>query len=947
MINRKANTMIKGDTNKVIQGIWNTIILILLMHGIQSIGLAQASDEGKALTSKMDSLFQLAIHHRSHLDWKNYNNTLRSISNLPYDKARAQYFIDFIQSESAQLKKEEPIQAAYVWNYAGRLHVINDYAEEALEFYERTVEGLRPYEDTLYLPQVYFYLSQTIVQARSNSIKSLEYITESERLYNTKSQKDSSFFGKLMYAKGRAIRGISEEEALKGFRKAQRLTGDHNGDIEGFVARSLLGLRRFDEALLSSEILILKHKQYYNELSSQGYALAGQALSGLGRNEEAIDKILKAIEIDKIDNPSSDKGLIRLYYFLAQAQERAGKYEAALSSCQMVFKKAITGYLPKSDYDTPNLESFGSANILVLDALDLKGKTLKNIYKKTGSKEALQAAVYTYQQSIHDIEERRKLLFNWSSKRQFNNYIFSAYEEALVCAALLYESDPSTENKILLFSFLERSKATLLREKVQEVERHKKLTPAAKKKRETLQKQIADAETELLEKQNKQEESGLAQIQKKVFDLHTEWEQFLKDHAMAFDHLTNAKTTLEDLQSALDTRTAIVAYHLAEEHLLVITILHNDLSVDLLERNGRLAQNYKQLHEGLSNWDLVLSAPQKSLSLFKQHADTLSTLLLDPLLDLSPAVENLIILADDLLHGIPFEALTLPGKEHFLLEDFNISYAYTLSTLKMEVDGQKKDIQSFGGYAPSYEWDEKASAVESDKMATDQSLALRSGLMDIPEARANLKDLASRYNGLAWTEKAATKNHFLSNAGAYDLLHLGMHGQLDTNSSFLSHLVFYGEEENELYLREIQSMNIPAELVVLSACNTGVGTHINGEGPLSLARAFFYAGAKSTLMSLWQVPDQQTAKIMQLFYDNIDKGFSKNKALTEAKRAFLKNASRLETHPAFWSGFVLVGDTTPLQIQSAFKKEWMMFIGLFGLLVLGFWYYQKRKKTLA
>ncbi len=934
--------MTKGCLSKTIQVLLDTTILLVLILGIPSTSFAQAPNDQKTLINAMDSVFQVAIENRRNLDWKNYYDNFYFISDLPYDSARAQYFIDFIQSESIHLKEELPIQAAYVWNYAARLHVVNGYFEKALSFYERTAEGLRPYEDTIYLPQVYLYLSQLAIRAESNSVKSFAYINEAERIYNTKVQKDSSFIGEIFYVKGWAMRAIDEEKSIQIFRNAQRLLGDNDGDIESFIARSLLGLRRFEEALVSAEIMTLKYEQFYEALSSEGYSLAGQALSGLGRFEEAIEKIQKSIEIVRSQNRSTDYELIKLFYFLAQAQEKAGKYEESLSSCQVVFQKAIPGYHPTSNYDTPNLEIFWSDNLWVLEALELKSLALKNSYQKTGRIEALQAAVYTYKQSIQDIENRRKLRFNWASKKQFNDYIFYAYEEALVCAAMLYEADASIENRNLLFSFLERSKATLLRENIQEVERYKKLDSEAKKKRAELQQQIADAETELLEEESNEDSQELANIQKKVFELHTEWEQFLQEHAMTFEHLKTPERSLEDLQSNLEDSTALLAYHVGEEYILAFRIEQEEFSVDLLKRNGSLVQNYQGMHEGLSNWEAVLAAPQKSLALFQQHADTLSQLLLNPVLDLSPAINNLIILADDLLHGIPFEVLTLPGQDHFLLEDFNISYAYTVSSLKMGEGSTKKDIRSFGGYAPSYTWSENKLAKDTIDIATAQSLALRSGLIDIPEARANLKDLADRFGGFAWTEKAATKEHFIANAGTYDLLHLGMHGQLDTNSSFLSHLVFYGEKENELFLRELQAMNIPSELVVLSACNTGVGTHINGEGPLSLARAFFYAGAKSTLMSLWQVPDQQTAKIMRLFYDNIDKGLSKNKALTEAKRSFLKTASSLESHPAFWSGFVLVGDPSPLAIRSGLSYGWMLAFGLLGLLALGYGFYKKR-----
>ena len=108
-------------------------------------------------------------------------------------------------------------------------------------------------------------------------------------------------------------------------------------------------------------------------------------------------------------------------------------------------------------------------------------------------------------------------------------------------------------------------------------------------------------------------------------------------------------------------------------------------------------------------------------------------------------------------------------------------------------------------------------------------------------------------------------------------------------------------------------MPVNADLVVLSACETGIGEQQRGEGVLSLARAFAFAGAKSIVASLWSVNDQSTMQIMDNFYKEIKAGKPKNIALANAKRSYLLQNPGLGAHPFFWAGFVALGDMTAIK----------------------------------
>jgi CHAT domain-containing protein len=125
-------------------------------------------------------------------------------------------------------------------------------------------------------------------------------------------------------------------------------------------------------------------------------------------------------------------------------------------------------------------------------------------------------------------------------------------------------------------------------------------------------------------------------------------------------------------------------------------------------------------------------------------------------------------------------------------------------------------------------------------------------------------------------------------------------------------------------------MNFPSELVVLSACNTGVGQLQPGEGLSSLARALTFAGVRSSIYSLWEVPDKETSDLMIFFYEEIKNGLPKDHALAAAKMRFLAEYP-LKNHPIFWAGFVINGQLDPVK-QGRIPSSWILGI-LVGLLL--------------
>jgi len=128
---------------------------------------------------------------------------------------------------------------------------------------------------------------------------------------------------------------------------------------------------------------------------------------------------------------------------------------------------------------------------------------------------------------------------------------------------------------------------------------------------------------------------------------------------------------------------------------------------------------------------------------------------------------------------------------------------------------------------------------------------------------------------------------------------------------------------------------------LLSACNTGVGQWKRGEGMMSLARAFQYIGCPSVVASLWNIDDIASANLLHTFYTELIQKKKKHEALRLAKLQYLDQADPLTSHPYFWAGFILIGETTPLETSSLKRSSWKV-IGMgIGLMLIGFWIYQQ------
>ena len=339
------------------------------------------------------------------------------------------------------------------------------------------------------------------------------------------------------------------------------------------------------------------------------------------------------------------------------------------------------------------------------------------------------------------------------------------------------------------------------------------------------------------------------------------------------------------------------------------------------------------------------SISQQAVEEFKIYSDKLTRLLFPKSLDLK-SYKNITIIPDGILHQLPFEVLLDPGVEQsasfdqfkYLIKDHDIKYATSATALAKQYGSHQNRQNEVLAIAPSFN--------ENTLMAPEVYDSTRASMGNLAYTETEVGQIANHFNTVSLLDSSATEKAFRQSVSDYSVIHIASHGLLDESNSLYSKLLFAPfdtDSINDGYLnaREILELDINAEMVVLSACNTGSGNILFGEGVMSLANSFFYAGSKSLVMTLWTANDESTATLMDEFYRNLSVGKSKSQSLRDSKLAYLESADKLLSHPYYWAHFVVNGNNEPLIRASSNKK----YFYVAGVLLIALLVYRKTRSS--
>ncbi|MEM7037059.1 MAG: CHAT domain-containing protein, partial [Bacteroidota bacterium] len=499
----------------------------------------------------------------------------------------------------------------------------------------------------------------------------------------------------------------------------------------------------------------------------------------------------------------------------------------------------------------------------------------------------------------------------------------------------------------LAFDFSEQSKAMILLEAVSaaKAEDIAGIPPDLLRKKERLISEMDHIRTEM---RNTTATAALAALKTKLFDLQNSYSElkstFERDYPAYYNLVYEVETALPDVvqgRMAADS-CALIEYFYADTNLFIFAFTADTF----LARKTRIPDAFA---DSLDSFSEQLHTPSisnsETMNYLKNARLAYETLLGDLNIELP---EKIVVVADGPLNYISFDALVSKDPEYkdprfheldYLLFDHIVAYNYS-ATFLLGVPTVARDTMRAEvlAYAPSFE--------------------KHQGLIELAEAKAGVEALGEQYAITTRIDAAATKARFQEEAPKYGIIDLATHGTVDTANPMNSRLYFTpdGAEDSILYLSELYSMNLNARLAILEACETGTGNFQRGEGVMSMARGFTYAGCNSVLMSLWRVAEgQSTRRIMEQFYTELMNGTPVAAALARSKRALLADirekggAQLVNHHPFFWAELVLIGETKPIPIRlsaAAPHMDWLMLgLGLASLLLLGFgvWKWRTRR----
>ncbi len=295
---------------------------------------------------------------------------------------------------------------------------------------------------------------------------------------------------------------------------------------------------------------------------------------------------------------------------------------------------------------------------------------------------------------------------------------------------------------------------------------------------------------------------------------------------------------------------------------------------------------------------------------------TVSKSLHKSLLPFQDRHKRLIIAADGPLMQVPFETLVTGGEGSYnrlsyLVGERVISYVFSAAHLLASREPLKRSpsLLAFGftGGATERSFDESR--------------------VEIAGSETELIALTDKFpNGTFLYGPGVTEKNFKEKASGFDLLHLAVHGSGDTGEDYSATLYFRdqeGPEDGRLYWYELYNMNLRAALAVLSSCESGIGKTYRGEGMLSMANAFTFAGCNNIVMGLWKVDDQVSVKLMDIFYTELLNGMAIDEALALAKRTYLASSDQVSANPKLWGSLVAYGET-PILTADQIPTSWVI-----------------------
>lgn len=849
----------------------------------------------------------------------NYNEEKESKLNLRSLHQFRQVLPAIIKDGNDSLAFFCHFKIASLFHYFDSLESAKNYYQQAIRL-KTKLPGLADsflFKPLLFTGSVYYSLNEFdsaflfYKKAEQVSDQYSSPLSEQQRLYNR--------LGAMHYETG------NYKQAKNYFEKALSLLPLHdpfykefNANYKNNIASALLRLERYNEAraiylgLLPSGIYENEVKQnlgsislnlgkpeeaitYFRDVNYNSSAAillfnkTGKAFLEAGKKDSA-DKYLQLALKENTKWNGSNKNVLHGLTFLYLAEKAAAEnnIDASLGYYQEAIIQFHNDFNEMNIFKNPEEFSGLFSYINLFNTLTAKADLLERKYQQQKEAAVLESALAAYHAAFklagyvertYDSDEAR--LFLGKIKH-------TVHSKPIDICILLFEQTQKIHFLEEAYLFDQSNKASILLLNVQENELRKNADPENELlQRETLLKR-AITRAALKAAQVKDSivlQKLTADIRDNEIELSKVQEKIAADPAWKQKETTGKIPTVRELQGKLDNNTALLSYHLSEKELLTLLITNKKLEYHKTIIDKTFFTRLEEFKSSLHN----ISPDQRYSG--EAVSSALYQTLIAPFYRTIKQGTRLVIIPDDELNYLPFEALQDENKK-YLIEKFAVQYQF--STALLGDNDKTGSLSNTLALAPFASGSVKDSA--------------GSAFTGLPASKEEI----SRLKGRVLTDENATKNIFLQLSNRHDIIHLATHASVNNDTPSHSYIAFYpANNDYKLYAGEIADMKLDAvQLVILSACETGAGKLVKGEGLMSLSRAFAYAGCPNIITSLWKAEDKSTSFITQRLHYYLEKKYSKDKALQQAKLDFLRSDeidSRLKT-PDYWAHLLFIGN---------------------------------------
>lgn len=538
------------------------------------------------------------------------------------------------------------------------------------------------------------------------------------------------------------------------------------------------------------------------------------------------------------------------------------------------------------------------------------------IYRDTGKKDE---AIALLKDSIGIIEKLRSKLLQAEQKSAYLQNKIEVYEDLI---SLLYQTSQNVE----AFNYEQRAKARsfldLLEESRAAVNITQGVDPDLLEREREIQAKLSNVQLKLDAERSrpKKDENRIAGFEKERDRIYRDYEELKAEIRSRNPRYAELKYSdpaqLSEIQNLLDGDTLLLEYLLGDHESFLFAITKDQYEMFKLPAREEIEKRVERLRDSIADFG-NLSAQ----TFYLQESSKLFIDLIGPLKTFGGKKTKLLIAPDGSLYHLPFQALTTTETESagqiefqslpYLAKRYQISYIQSASILKIrgnqhENSGTQKKLLAFAD--PIYgknQTDQSDYVLQTAYGETNQELKR---LTFSNEEVRGISNLFPKANvKLCLRDQATEDNVKRMNLEEYQMLHFAVHGIANETKPQFSSIVLgrasNSTEDGYLQMYEIFNLKMKAHLAILSACESGLGKKVRGEGIIGLTRAFEYAGAQNVMVSLWKINDRSTAEFMTSFYKKLQRD-GDDKAVEEAELEMIRGKY---SHPYYWAAFALYG----------------------------------------